>query len=177
MERRGSMKESIGKESCIMRHRNAGFKLGRNTSHRRALLRNLVTSVLVEDRVETTVAKAKAVRPHIEKMITLGKRGDLHSRRKALSFLMTDAAVTRLFETVAPRYGDRQGGYLRIVRTGFQKGDGAEKAFIELLDAEATLEVKRQKRADVKAKKRAELEKQLEEAKKDQGDEGGEEAA
>ncbi|HVC47892.1 MAG TPA: 50S ribosomal protein L17 [Terracidiphilus sp.] len=160
-----------------MRHRNAGFKLGRNTSHRRALLRNLVTSVLVEDRVETTVAKAKAVRPHIEKMITLGKRGDLHSRRKALSFLMTDAAVTRLFETVAPRYGDRQGGYLRIVRTGFQKGDGAEKAFIELLDAEATLEVKRQKRADVKAKKRAELEKQLEEAKKDQGDEGGEEAA
>ncbi len=119
-----------------MRHRNAGFKLGRNTSHRRALLRNLVTSVLVEDRVETTVAKAKAVRPHVEKMITLGKKGDLHSRRQALSFLMTDKAVTRLFETVAPRYGDRQGGYLRIVRTGFQKGDGAETAFIELLGAE-----------------------------------------
>ncbi|MGB6974211.1 MAG: 50S ribosomal protein L17 [Terracidiphilus sp.] len=157
-----------------MRHRNAGFKLGRNTSHRRALLRNLVTSVLVEDRVETTVAKAKAVRPHIEKMITLGKRGDLHARRQALSFLQTDKAVARLFDTVAPRYGDRQGGYLRIVRTGFQKGDGAEKAFIELLDAEATLEVKRQKRADVKAKKRAELEKQLEETKKE---EGGEEAA
>ena len=76
-----------------MRHRNAGFKLGRNTSHRRALLRNLVTSVIVEDRVETTVAKAKAVRPHVEKMITLGKKGDVHSRRQALSFLMTDAAV------------------------------------------------------------------------------------
>ena len=105
-----------------MRHRNAGFKLGRNTSHRRALLRNLVTSVIVEDRVETTVAKAKAVRPHVEKMITLGKKGDLHSRRQALSFLMTDKAVTRLFDTVAPRYGDRQGGYLRIVRTGFQQG-------------------------------------------------------
>ncbi|HET7104242.1 MAG TPA: 50S ribosomal protein L17 [Terracidiphilus sp.] len=157
-----------------MRHRNAGFKLGRNTSHRRALLRNLVTSIIVEDRVETTVAKAKAVRPHVEKMITLGKKGDLHSRRQAHAFLQTDAAVTRLFETVAPRYGDRQGGYLRIVRTGFQKGDGAEKAFIELLGSEQTLEVKRQKRADVKAKKRAELEKQLEEAKKE---EGGEEAA
>ncbi len=85
-----------------MRHRNAGFKLGRNTSHRRALLRNLVTSVIIEDRVETTVAKAKAVRPHVEKMITLGKKGDLHSRRQALSFLMTDKAVTRLFDTVAP---------------------------------------------------------------------------
>ena len=145
-----------------MRHRNAGFKLGRNTSHRRALLRNLVTSVIVEDRVETTVAKAKAVRPHVEKMITLGKKGDVHSRRQALSFLMTDKAVERLFDTVAPRYGDRQGGYLRIVRTGFQKGDGAEKAFIELLGAEKQLDEKRQKRDDVKAKKRAELEKQLE---------------
>jgi large subunit ribosomal protein L17 len=163
-----------------MRHRNAGFKLGRNTSHRRALLRNLVTSVIQEDRVETTVAKAKAVRPHIEKMITLGKRGDLHARRQALSFLRTDAAVTRLFEEVAKRYNDRQGGYLRIIRTGFQQGDGADKAFIELLGAEKQLEVKRQKRADLKAKKRAELEKQLEEAKKDEGKtegEGGEEAA
>ena len=159
-----------------MRHRNAGFKLGRNTSHRRALLRNLVTSVIVEDRVETTVAKAKAVRPHVEKMITLGKKGDVHSRRQALSFLMTDKAVTRLFDTVAPRYGDRQGGYLRIVRTGFQKGDGAEKAFIELLGAEKQLDEKRQKRDEVKAKKRAELEKQLEDNKKDEG-KGAEEAA
>ena len=105
-----------------MRHRNAGFKLGRNTSHRRALLRNLVTSVIVEDRVETTVAKAKAVRPHVEKMITLGKKGDLHSRRQALSFLQTDKAVERLFDAVAPRYGDRQGGYLRIVRTRIPAG-------------------------------------------------------
>ncbi|SPE25841.1 50S ribosomal protein L17 [Candidatus Sulfotelmatomonas gaucii] len=162
-----------------MRHRNAGFKLGRNTSHRRALLRNLVTSVIVEDRVETTVAKAKAVRPHIEKMITLGKKGDLHSRRKALAFLRTDDAVKRLFDVVSPRYGDRNGGYLRIVRTGFQQGDGADKAFIELLGAEKQLEVKRQKRADIKAKKRAELEKQLEEQKKEaeaEG-EGGEQAA
>jgi large subunit ribosomal protein L17 len=133
-----------------MRHRNAGFKLGRNTSHRRALLRNLVTSVIIEDRVETTIAKAKAVRPLVEKMITLGKKGDLHSRRQALAFLMTDDSVKRLFDTVAPRYGDRQGGYLRIVKTGFQKGDGAEKAFIELLGAEKQLDEKRQKRADAK---------------------------
>ena len=154
-----------------MRHRNAGFKLGRNTSHRRALLRNLVTSVIVEDRVETTVAKAKAVRPHIEKMITLGKKGDLHSRRQALSFLQTDTAVARLFGEVAKRYSDRQGGYLRIIRTGFRQGDGGEKAFIELLGAEKQLDAKRQKREDLKAKKRAELEKQMEEAKKEEGQE------
>jgi large subunit ribosomal protein L17 len=157
-----------------MRHRNAGFKLGRKTDHRRALLRNLTTSVITEDRVETTVAKAKAVRPLVEKMITLGKKGDLHSRRQALAFLTTDASVTRLFETVAPRYGDRQGGYLRIVKTGFQKGDGAEKAFIELLGAEKQLDEKRQKRAEVKAKKREQLEKELEAQKQE---EGGEEAA
>ena len=147
-----------------MRHRNAGNKLGRNTSHRRALLRNLVTSILVEDRVETTVAKAKAVRPLVEKMITLGKKGDVASRRQALAFLMTDASVKRLFEVVAPRYGDRQGGYLRIVRTGFRKGDGGETAFIELLGAEKQLDAKRQKRDDIKAKKRAELEASMKEA-------------
>jgi large subunit ribosomal protein L17 len=148
-----------------MRHRNAGFKLGRNTSHRRALLRNLTTSVLIEDRVETTVAKAKAVRPLVEKMITLGKKGDLHARRQALSFLMTDQSVERLFEIVAPRYKDRQGGYLRIVRTGFRKGDGGEKAFIELLGAEKQLDAKREKRDEIRARKRADLEKQMEEAK------------
>jgi len=161
-----------------MRHRNAGFKLGRNTSHRAALLRNLTTSVILEDRVVTTVAKAKAVRPHVEKMITLGKKGDLHARRQAIAFLRTDEAVKRLFDTVAPRYGDRNGGYLRIVRKGFQKGDGAETAFIELLGAEAQLDEKRQKREEVRAKKRADLEKQLEEAKKSEGgEEGGEQAA
>ena len=161
-----------------MRHRNAGIKLGRNTSHRNALLRNLVTSVIVEDRVEPTVAKAKAVRPHVEKMITLGKKGDVHARRQALSFLRTDDAVKRLFDTVAPRYGDRQGGYLRIVRTGFQKGDGAEKAFIELLGAEKQLDEKREKRAELRAEKRKKLEAALEEQnKKAEEEKGGEEAA
>jgi len=152
-----------------MRHRNAGYKLGRNTSHRRALLRNLVTSIFLEDRVETTITKAKAVRPHVEKLITLGKKGDVHSRRQALSFLQTREAVTRLFDTVAPRYGDRNGGYLRIVRTGFQKGDGAEKAFIELLGAEQVLDEKRQKRAETRARRRDELQKQLAEQEPAEG--------
>jgi large subunit ribosomal protein L17 len=153
-----------------MRHRNAGYKLGRNTSHRRALLRNLVTSILMEDRVVTTVTKAKAARPHVEKLITLGKRGDLHARRQAHAYLMTDDAVKRLFETVAPRYGDRQGGYLRIVRTGFQKGDGAEKAFIELLGAEKLLDEKRSKRADARQKRREEMEKAMAEQSPAEGE-------
>ncbi len=144
-----------------MRHRKAGFKLGRNPSHRRALLRNLTTSVLLEDRVETTVTKAKAVRPLVEKMITLGKKGDLHSRRQALAFMMTRESVTRLFDTVAPRYGDRTGGYLRIVRTGFRKGDGGETAFIELLGAEQVLDEKRQKRAEAREKKREEMQRAM----------------
>lgn len=147
-----------------MRHRNAGFKLGRNTSHRRAMLRNLVTSILMEDRVHTTITKCKAARPLVEKMITLGKKGDLHSRRQALAYMMTDESVTRLFEVVAPRYGDRQGGYLRIIRTGFQKGDGAEKAFIELLGSEQLLDEKRQKRAEIKAKRREEMDKAMSES-------------
>ncbi|WP_047496399.1 50S ribosomal protein L17 [Terriglobus sp. TAA 43] len=154
-----------------MRHRKAGNKLGRNTSHRRALLRNLVTSILIEDRVETTLAKAKAVRPLVEKMITLGKKGDVHSRRQALAFMMTDESVTRLFATVAPRYGDRQGGYLRIVKAGFRQGDGGEKAIIELLGAEKELGAKQQKREDLKAKKREELQKQLAEQGGDENSE------
>jgi large subunit ribosomal protein L17 len=145
-----------------MRHRKAGFKLGRNPSHRRALLRNLTTSVLMEDRVETTVTKAKAVRPLVEKMITLGKKGDLHSRRQAHAYLMTDEAVTRLFSTVSPRYATRPGGYLRIVRTYARKGDAAEMAVIELLGAEQELNEKAQKRAEAREKKREELQKQLE---------------
>jgi len=155
-----------------MRHRNAGYKLGRNTSHRRAMLRNLVTSIVLEDRVETTITKAKAARPHVEKLITLGKKGDVHARRQALAYLQTREAVTRLFDTVAPRYSDRQGGYLRIIRTGFQRGDGAEKAFIELLGAEKLLDEKREKRAEARAKRREEMQKQLEEQKP----EGGEQA-
>jgi large subunit ribosomal protein L17 len=123
----------------------------------------------MEDRVETTVTKAKAVRPLVEKMITLGKKGDLHSRRQALAFMMTRESVTRLFDTVAPRYGDRTGGYLRIVRTGFRKGDGGETAFIELLGAEQVLDEKRQKRAEAREKKREEMQKALSEQGQGEG--------
>jgi large subunit ribosomal protein L17 len=146
-----------------MRHRNGGFKLGRNTSHRRAMLRNLVTSIILHDRVETTITKCKASRPIVEKMITLGKKGDVHSRRQALAYLMTDEAVTRLFNVVSPRYATRPGGYLRIVRTSTRKGDAAVLAVVELLGAEQELTEKAQKRAEVREKKREEMQKQLEE--------------
>jgi len=152
-----------------MRHLKAGKKLGRNTSHRRALLRNLVTSLVMEERIETTVSKAKALRPEIEKMITLGKRGDVNARRLAAGFLMTREAVDKLFATVAPRMGDRNGGYTRIVRTGFQQGDGAEKAYIELMGSEQVIDEKRQKRAEARAKRAEEARKALEEAQAQQG--------
>src|SRR6516225_10963004 len=136
-----------------MRHQRAGWKLGRNTEHRRALLRNLVTSLIVEERIETTITKAKAMRPHVEKMITLGKRGDVAARRLALAYLMTRESVDRLFDNVAPRFGDREGGYLRIIRKGWRTGDGAETVFIELLGSENVNEAKRGKRAETRAKR------------------------
>ena len=156
-----------------MRHRVAGWKLGRNTSHRRALLRNLVTSLITEERIETTVTKAKAMRPHVEKMITLGKRGDLSARRQAGSYLMTGDALSRLFDTVAPRFGDRNGGYTRIIRTGWNKGDGADKAFLELLGSEKVLDEKREKRAEARAKKAAETKKAMEDAEAQAQHDGG----
>ena len=149
-----------------MRHRNAGYKLGRNTSHRRAVLRSLVTSIILMDRIETTLTKCKASQPLVDKMITLGKRGTVHARRQALSYLMTPESVDRLFNVVATRYGDRNGGYTRITRNGARKGDAAEMAYIELLGAEQELDEKRQKREEARAKKREELAKQLEEEQK-----------
>ena len=162
-----------------MRHKVAGYKLGRTTSHRRSLFRNMVTSLIMEERIETTAVKAKAVRPLVEKMITLGKKGDLAARRKAAAYLMTDAAVSKLFDTVAPRFGDRKGGYLRIVRTAWRKGDGADTAFIELLGSEQVLDEKRQKRAEIRAKRAEETRKAMEEAEAQGGppadaSEGGE---
>ena len=144
-----------------MRHRVAGFKLGRNTSHRRALLRNLVTSLVLEERIETTVIKAKAMRPLAEKMVTLGKRGDQHARKQATAYLQTPEAVKRLFDTVAPRFGSREGGYTRIVRTGFRKGDGGEVAIIEFLGSEKFVAKKREKSAEVRAKRVEEAKKQM----------------
>ena len=151
-----------------MRHLKAGKKLGRNTSHRRALLRNLTTSVLLEERVETTVAKAKAVRQHVEKMISLGKKGDVASRRLAASYLMTREAVDKLFDTIGPRMGDRAGGFTRIIRAGFAKGNGAEMAFLELIGSEKLLAERQAKRSEARAKRREEARKQMEEAQGEQ---------
>jgi len=159
-----------------MRHRVGGWKLGRNTSHRRALLRNLVTSLIVEERIETTATKAKAMRPHVEKMITLGKRGDVPARRQAAAFLLTPAAVDKLFKTIGPRFGDRDGGYTRITLGSYRQGDGGEKAFIELLGAEKVIDAKREKRAEVRAKRAEEAKKAMEEEQAQAAAEGGGEA-
>src|ERR1700731_2184497 len=134
-----------------MRHQRHTKKLGRNTSHRRALLRNLVTSLIMEERLETTPAKAKAMRPHVEKMITLGKRGDLSARRLAGSYLMTRESVSRLFETVAPRFGDRAGGCRRSIHKGWRQGDGPATCYIELLGSERGFQAKRDSRAETPA--------------------------
>ncbi len=128
-----------------MRHRNEGRKLSRNTSHRRALLRNLVTSLLEHGRLMTTLPKAKEVRPLAEKMITLGKRDNLHARRQVHSYLLKDATAKKVFDTIAPKFADRKGGYSRIIKLGNRKGDGADLAIIELLGSE--LEAKKAERA------------------------------
>jgi len=156
-----------------MRHRNGGYKLGRNTSHRRALLRNLVTSIVLHDRIETTLTKAKAARPLVEKMITLGKNGSVHARRQALAYLITPESVDRLFAIVAPRYETRNGGYSRILRVGPRKGDAAEVAIIELLGAEQELNEKAAKRAEAKQKRIEEQQKQMEELQARESDESG----
>ena len=133
-----------------MRHKKAGYKLKRNISARRALFKGLVTSVIEEERIITTVAKAKAVRPLVEKMITLAKRDTLHTRRQAAAFLETPAAVKKLFDKLGTRFGQRTGGYTRVVRLGFRKGDGAEQAMLELVGSELV------KRAAERAKRREE---------------------
>ncbi|MGA2119074.1 MAG: 50S ribosomal protein L17 [Bryobacteraceae bacterium] len=133
-----------------MRHRVGGYKLKRPVDSRDALLRNLCTSVIEEERVITTVPKAKAVKPLVEKMITLAKRDTLHTRRQAASVLRTPASVKKLFDTLGTRFGQRPGGYTRITRLGPRKGDGAEQAMIELVGSELV------KRAAERAKRREE---------------------
>jgi len=135
-----------------MRHRNAHRKLSRNSSHRRALLRNLVTDFLDHGRLMTTLPKAKEVRPLAEKMITLGKRDNLHARRQIESYLLRQAVAKKVSNTIAPRFADRNGGYSRIIKLGNRKGDGADLAIIELLGSE--LEVRKAERAE-KAKEKA----------------------
>ena len=125
-----------------MRHQNKTIKLGRTAAHRKAMLANQVCSLIEHERIKTTLAKAKAVRPLAEKMVTLGKNGSLHARRTALAVLRQKNAVKKLFENIAPRSPDRKGGYTRIIRLGQRKSDSASVAFIEWVDAAPVTEEK-----------------------------------
>jgi large subunit ribosomal protein L17 len=133
-----------------MRHNKAGRRLGRKTSHREAMFRNMVTSLLTHEKITTTDAKAKELRSVAEKMITLGKRGDLHAQRQAASYIREKSVVTKLFSAIAPRYKDRPGGYTRIVKLGIRQGDTAPISLIELVEEEL-----KPKKASVKPKKQA----------------------
>ncbi len=119
-----------------MRHHRAGKKLGRDSAHRRALYANLAGALIEHGRIETTEAKAKAVKPIAEQMITLGRRGDLAARRQATAYLRSKDVVQKLFADVAPRFADRPGGYSRIVKLGPRQGDAAEMVYLELVDYE-----------------------------------------
>ncbi len=119
-----------------MRHHRAGKKLGRDSAHRKALYANLACSLIEHGRIRTTEAKAKAVKPFAEQMITLGKRGDLHARRQALAELRSQEIVHRLFADVGPRFSERPGGYSRIVKLGPRQGDAANMVYLELVDYE-----------------------------------------
>jgi large subunit ribosomal protein L17 len=117
-----------------MRHRNAGRKLNRTASHRKAMFANMAASLILHEQIVTTLPKAKEIRPIVEKLVTLGKRGDLHARRQAISQIRDVAVVAKLFDAIASRYADRHGGYLRIMKAGFRAGDNAPLAVIEFVD-------------------------------------------
>ena len=136
-----------------MRHQRADWKLGRETNHRRSMLRNLVTSLLREERMMTTVQKAKFMRPFAERMISLGKRGGLHARRQAAAFLVDPKTVRKLFDTIGARFAQRPGGYTRMTRLGWRKGDGAELVMVELVGSEL-----KKREGEKKKKKEAEAE-------------------
>lgn len=124
-----------------MRHKYSGRKLGRTSSHRMAMFRNMVTSLFEHERIVTTTEKAKEARPIAEKMITLAKRGDLHARRQALSFIRSKEIVEKLFTEIKDNFEDRKGGYTRIIKTGVRKGDCASMAILELVGYEEVIEV------------------------------------
>jgi large subunit ribosomal protein L17 len=117
-----------------MRHHNSGRKLNRTHSHRRALFRNMADALIKHEQIVTTLPKAKELRPVVDKLITLGKRGDLHARRLAASRMNDEAMVKKLFDVLGPRYAERNGGYTRVLKAGFRYGDSAPMAVIELVD-------------------------------------------
>ena len=130
-----------------MRHRIAGRKLGRTTSHRVAMLRNLVTSLFEHEKLKTTDAKAKELRPLAEKLIQLGKRGDLHARRLVSSVVRKAEVVRKLFDMISPRYQSRSGGYIRILKTGYRPGDGASVSIVELISEGKEAKVTKKQKA------------------------------
>ncbi len=146
-----------------MRHGRAGKKLGRVTSHRWALFRNLLTALFRHEKITTTVTKAKALRGLADQVITLAKREDLHARRQVLALVQDETVVKKLFDTVAARYAERNGGYTRIIRAGRRPGDGAPLALMELVDRPETPKAKKEKRKDAKGE-RAPREKKTREA-------------
>ncbi|MEG9862398.1 MAG: 50S ribosomal protein L17 [Parvularculales bacterium] len=117
-----------------MRHRHAGRKLNRTSSHRKAMLANMAVALIRHEQIITTLPKAKTLRPYVEKLITLGKRGGLHARRQVLSALSQNQEVGKLFDVLGPRYADRSGGYTRVLKAGFRYGDSAPMAVIEFVD-------------------------------------------
>lgn len=117
-----------------MRHGNSGRKLNRTHEHRKAMFANMAASLIVHEQIVTTLPKAKDLRPIVEKLITLGKRGDLHARRQAISQIRDETAVRKLFDTIASRYADRNGGYCRVLKAGFRRGDNAPLAVIEFVE-------------------------------------------
>ncbi len=121
-----------------MRHGFKGRRFARSVSHRKSMLANLAVSLIEHEQIVTTVPKAKDLRPIVEKLVTLGKRGDLHARRQVIAQIGNDDVVKRLFETVAPRYATRNGGYLRIMKAGFRQGDNAAMAVIEFVDRDTS---------------------------------------
>jgi large subunit ribosomal protein L17 len=144
-----------------VRHGVSGYKLKRNIASRKALFKGLVTSIIEHERIVTTVPKAKAVQPIVEKIITLAKRDTLHTRRQAAAFVETPEAVKKLFDKLGTRFGQRSGGYTRVVRLGNRKGDGAEQAMIELVGSELV------KRAADRAKRREERLQAMRQGKED----------
>ncbi|MCF3639103.1 50S ribosomal protein L17 [Rhizobium sp. TRM95111] len=121
-----------------MRHQKAGRKLNRTASHRKAMFANMAASLIEHEQIVTTLPKAKEIRPIVEKLVTLGKRGDLHARRQAISQIRDVAVVSKLFDAIATRYANRNGGYLRIMKAGFRHGDNAALAVIEFVDRDAS---------------------------------------
>ncbi|MCX7981584.1 MAG: 50S ribosomal protein L17 [Syntrophales bacterium] len=129
-----------------MRHAKAGYKLGRTSSHRKAMFRNMITSLLVHEKIKTTDMKAKELKRLADKMVTLGKRGDLHARRQALAFVRSKAAVKKLFEEISPRFANRAGGYTRVIKLGYRHGDNAPLALVEfVVEGEKKKEGKKKK--------------------------------